>query len=173
MSATSCAVPQIMLCTEAIYSLSVSIKAWYAIVFALYSRSFGHRKILLREIYVILAKFAPQRFGKSQNLGSEGFLTANQVFTVSNVAHIFLTPLMKNTVGAFECFLFQVLHTGPRKFKPSTRGISAFRESHGAMPRAAPVVVIDHRTHLHVIQSNAPKLIKLHPPFIYFSQASA
>ena len=58
MSATSCAVPLIKLCTEAIYSLSVSIKALYAVVFALYSRSFGHGKIVLQEIYVILAKFA-------------------------------------------------------------------------------------------------------------------
>ena len=39
------------------------------------------------------------------------------------------------------------------------------------MLSAGPVVVVDYRTHLHVIQSNAPKLIKLHPPFIYFSQA--
>ena len=49
-----------MLRTEAMYSLSVSIKALYAVVFALYSRSFGHRKIVLQEIYVIFAKFAPQ-----------------------------------------------------------------------------------------------------------------
>ena len=82
---------------------------------------------------------------------------------------------MKNTVGAFDWFLFRVLHAGPRKFKPSTRtsGIGAFRESHGAMLPAGPAVVVDYRTHLLVIQSNAPKLIKLHPPFIYFSQASA
>ena len=40
------------------------------------------------------------------------------------------------------------------------------------MSPAGPVVVVDHRTHLHVIQSNAPKLIKLHSPFIYLSQAS-
>ena len=32
----------------------------YAVVFALYSRSFGHRKIVLQEIYEIWAKFAPQ-----------------------------------------------------------------------------------------------------------------
>ena len=57
MSATSSALPLIMLCTEAIYSLSVSIMAPYAVVFALYSRSFGHRKVVLQEIYVILAKF--------------------------------------------------------------------------------------------------------------------
>ena len=49
-----------MLRTEAIYSLSVSTKAMYAVVFAMYSKSFGHRKIVLQEIYVILAKFAPQ-----------------------------------------------------------------------------------------------------------------
>ena len=35
--------------------------------------------------------------------------------------------------------------------------------SHGAMPSADPVVVVDYRAHLHDIQSNAPKLIKLHP----------
>ena len=58
MSVTSCAVPLIMLCTEAIYSLSVSIKALYAVVFALYSRRFDHMKIVLQEIYVILEKFA-------------------------------------------------------------------------------------------------------------------
>ena len=94
---------------------------------------------------------------------------------MSNVAHVFLTLLMKNTVGAFDWFLFRVLHAGPRKFKPSTRtsGIGAFRESHGAMLPAGTAVVVDYRTHLLVIQSNAPKLIKLHPPFIYFSQASA
>ena len=82
---------------------------------------------------------------------------------------------MKNTVGAVDCFLFWVLHTGPRKFKPSikTSRIGAFRESHGTMLPAGPDVVVDYRTHLHVIQSNAPKLIKLHPPFIYFSQATA
>ena len=49
-----------MLCIEAIYSLSASVKALYAVVFALYSRGFGHRKIVLQEIYVILAKPAPQ-----------------------------------------------------------------------------------------------------------------
>ena len=80
---------------------------------------------------------------------------------------------MKNTVSAFDCFLFRVLHTGPRKFKPRTSGIGAFRESHGAMPSAGPAVVVAYRTHLHVIQSNAPKLIKLHPPFTYFSEAFA
>ena len=84
---------------------------------------------------------------------------------------------MENTVGAFDGFLFRVLHTGPRKFKPSTwtSGIGAFKESHGAMPSASPVVVVDYRTHLHVIQlqSNAPKQLKLHPLFIYFKQASA
>ena len=59
-------------------------------------------------------------------------------------------------------------------FKPSTKtiGVGVFRESHGAMPPAGPVVVVDYRTHLHANQSNAPKL-KLHPPFIHFSQASA
>ena len=46
-----------MFCTEAIYSLSVSTKAPYAVVFALHSRSFGHRKIILQETHVILAKF--------------------------------------------------------------------------------------------------------------------
>ena len=46
-------VPLIMLCTESIYSLSISIEA-------LYSRNFGRRKIVLQEIYVILAKCAPQ-----------------------------------------------------------------------------------------------------------------
>ena len=33
--------------------------------------------------------------------------------------------------------------------------------------------VVDYRTHLHVIQSNAPKLMQLYPAFIYFSQAYA
>ena len=80
---------------------------------------------------------------------------------------------MKYRVVAFDWFLFRGLHTGPRKFKPSTRGIGAIRESHGAIPPAGPVVVVDYRTYLHVIQSNEPKLIKLHPPFIYLSQASA
>ena len=104
-----------------------------------------------------------------------GTLTANQIFTVSNVAHAFLTPLMKNPVGAFVWFLFRFSHTGPRKFRLSTRTsrVGAFRDSHGVMPPAGPVVVVHYRTHLHVIQSNAPKLIMLHPPFIYFGQASA
>ena len=110
--------------------------------------------------------------------GYDNILTANQIFTMSNVPHAFLTPLMKNTVSVFDWCLFRVLHTGPRKFKPSTRtsGVGAFRESYNAMPPAGPVVVVDYRTqltHLPVIQSNAPKLIKLHPPFIYFSQVSA
>ena len=99
----------------------------------------------------------------------------NQIFTVSNVAHAFLKPLIKNTIGAFDWFLLQVLYTEPRNFKPSTRtsGVGAFRESHGAMPQAGSVVVVDYETHLLIIQSNEPKLIKLHPPFIYLSQASA
>ena len=79
---------------------------------------------------------------------------------------------MKNTVGAFDWILFRVLHSGPLEFKPRTSAIGAFRDDHGAMPPAGPVVVVeDYRPHLHVIQSNAPKLIKLHPPFIYLSQA--
>ena len=49
-----------MLSTEAICSLPESIKALYAVVSALFSRSFGHKKIVLQEIYVILAKFEPQ-----------------------------------------------------------------------------------------------------------------
>ena len=57
MFAISCSVFLIMLCTEAIYSLSVSIKELYAVVFALYLRSL---KTVLQEIYVHLAKFAPQ-----------------------------------------------------------------------------------------------------------------
>ena len=40
------------------------------------------------------------------------------------------------------------------------------------MPSAGPVVVVVCRTHVHVIQSHAPKLIKLHHPFIYFNEAS-
>ena len=71
MSASSCTVPLIMLWTEAVHSLSVSIKALYAVVFALYSRSFGHRKTVLEEIYVILAKFAPQGSGNFKILGSD------------------------------------------------------------------------------------------------------
>ena len=88
------------------------------------------------------------------------------------IAHAFLTPLMKNTVGAFDWFLFRVLDTGPRKFKPSTRtsGIGAFRECHGAMLPAGHAVVVDYRTHLHVIQSNAPKLIRLHPPLFILAK---
>ena len=49
-----------MLSTEAIYPLFVCIKALYAVVFALYLKSFDRRKIFLQEIYVIFAKFAPQ-----------------------------------------------------------------------------------------------------------------
>ena len=81
---------------------------------------------------------------------------------MSNLAHAFLKLLIKNTVGAYKCFLFRVLHNGPRKFKFSTTtsGLDAFRENHGAMPPADLVVVVDCRTHLHVIQSNAPKLIE-------------
>ena len=60
MFATSCAVPLIMLCTEAIYSLCVSTKALYAVVLALYSGSFGRGTIFLQEIYEILPKFSPQ-----------------------------------------------------------------------------------------------------------------
>ena len=69
MFATFCAVPLIMLCAEAVYSLSVSIKTLYAFVFALYSRSFGHRKIVLQEIYVILTTFAPQGSENRKILG--------------------------------------------------------------------------------------------------------
>ena len=73
MSATFCAVglPLIMLCAEAITSLFVSIKALYAVVFALYSRSFGHRKIVLQKICAILAKFAPQGLKNRKILGSD------------------------------------------------------------------------------------------------------
>ena len=60
-----------MLCTEAMHTLSVSIKALYAVVFALYWRSFGHRKIVLQEILVILAKFAPQGLENCKILGSD------------------------------------------------------------------------------------------------------
>ena len=62
-----------MICREAIYSLSVSIKAPYAVVFALYLRSFGHRKIVLQEIhaYATLAKFAPQGSENGKILGSD------------------------------------------------------------------------------------------------------
>ena len=65
---------------------------------------------------------------------------------MDNVAHAFLTPLMKNTGSAFDCFLFRALLTGPRKFKLKTRtsGIGAFRESDGAMLPAGPVVVVDY-----------------------------
>ena len=53
------------------YSLSVSIKALrMQFVFALYSRSFGHRKIVLQEIYVILAKFALHGSENRKILGS-------------------------------------------------------------------------------------------------------
>ena len=69
--ATSCAVPLIMLCTEAIYSLSASIKALYAVVFALYSGSFGRMKIVLQEIHIILAKFAPQGLENRKILDSD------------------------------------------------------------------------------------------------------
>ena len=60
-----------MLCTEAITSLCVNIKAVYAVVFALFSKSFGRRKIVLQEIYVILAKFAPQGSENRKTLGSD------------------------------------------------------------------------------------------------------
>ena len=62
-----------MLRTQAIYSLSVSVKALYAVVFALYSRSFGYRKIVLQEIglYVILTKFAPQDSENRRIMGSD------------------------------------------------------------------------------------------------------
>ena len=65
--------PLITLCTEAVYSLSASIKALHAVVFALYSTSFGHRKIVLQEIYiyVILTKFAPQGSENRKILGSD------------------------------------------------------------------------------------------------------
>ena len=36
-----------------------------------YSRSFGHRKIVLQEIHVILAKFAPQSSENCKILGSD------------------------------------------------------------------------------------------------------
>ena len=71
MPATSCAVPLIMLCTEAMHSLSVSIKALYAVVFALYSTRFDHRKIVLQKICVILAKFALQGLEICNILGSD------------------------------------------------------------------------------------------------------
>ena len=59
-----------MLCTEAVYLLSVSIKALYAVVFASCSRSFGHRKIVLQEIYITLAKFPPEGSENCKILGS-------------------------------------------------------------------------------------------------------
>ena len=59
MYVTSCSA-LITLCTEAIYTLSINIKALYAVVFPLYLRSFGHRKIVLQETYLILAKFTPR-----------------------------------------------------------------------------------------------------------------
>ena len=65
------ALPLIMLCTEAIYSLSVNIKALYAVVFALCSRSFGHRKKVLQEIYVVLAQFASQGSENCKTLASD------------------------------------------------------------------------------------------------------
>ena len=43
----------------------------YAVVFALYSRSFGRRKIVLQEMYVILAKFARHGSGNRKTLGSD------------------------------------------------------------------------------------------------------
>ena len=71
MFATSCAVPLFTLCAEAkpIFSLSVSIKALYAVVFAWYSITFGHRKIVLQKVYVILAQFAPQGSENCKILG--------------------------------------------------------------------------------------------------------
>ena len=53
-------------------------------------------------------------------------------------------------LDAFDWFLFRVLLTGPRKLMPGTRtsGIDAFRESHGAMSPAGPVVVVNYETHL-------------------------
>ena len=58
-----------MLHTEAIHLLSVSTKAVYAVVFAMYAKSFGCRKIVLLEIHVILAKFAPQDLKNRKILG--------------------------------------------------------------------------------------------------------
>ena len=40
-------------------------------MFALYSRSFGQRNIILQEIFVILAKFAPQGSKNRKNLNSD------------------------------------------------------------------------------------------------------
>ena len=60
-----------MLCTEVIYSLAVSNKALCAVVIALYSRNFGHRKIVLQEIHLILAKFASQGSKNHKILGSD------------------------------------------------------------------------------------------------------
>ena len=69
MSALSCAVFLIMLSTEAMYSLSVSIKTLYTdVVFALYLKSL---KIVLQEIYVILAKFATQGSENCKILGMD------------------------------------------------------------------------------------------------------
>ena len=66
MSATSCAVPLIMLCTEAICLLSVSIKALYAIVF---ERFWSQENSFARNTRkIILAKFAPQSLEKRKIL---------------------------------------------------------------------------------------------------------
>ena len=54
-----------------LYSLSVGMKAQYAVVFALHLRNFGHKKVILQEISVISAKFVPQGSKNYKILGSD------------------------------------------------------------------------------------------------------
>ena len=70
MSASSCAVPLIMLRAEAMYSLSVSINALYAELYnCIVLKKFWSRENSFEEIYVILAKFAPQSWENCKILG--------------------------------------------------------------------------------------------------------
>ena len=54
-----------------LYIRSLYASRHYAVVIALYSRSFGHRNIVLEETYVILAKFAPHGSENRKIFGSD------------------------------------------------------------------------------------------------------
>ena len=69
MSATSCSVPLIMLCAEAVYSISVSIKVWYAVVL---EKFWSQENCFTRNTRkIILAKFASQGSENCKILGSD------------------------------------------------------------------------------------------------------
>ena len=78
MSATFCAVLVYIsnyalysVYIEAIYSLSVSIKAFICSCICVVLEKFWSQEIVLQEIYVILAKLAPQRLKNCKILGSD------------------------------------------------------------------------------------------------------